>query len=655
LGGQELFYVNPDFVETAHGELGCITCHSGQNVTNKEEAHQGLITQPSAEGGGALCATCHEEQGATFAGSIHYTVQGMREGLEAFTYDGSTMEEGSPYQYAFDDNCSHCHSGCGSCHVSRPQVYTGGLHSEHMFAENPPVEETCYGCHGARVAGEFMGLVGYTSDVHFDAGMTCTDCHDQSNFHGSGEPENNRFEADLPSCSDCHGNVYEDSDVLAHKAHSEDTMNCQVCHGSANNNCYDCHVMMTEDGALASTTGTERIMFKIGLNPDRTEERPYEYISLRHVPTAPDTLAAIDGELPNYDEIPNWKYSSMHNVQRLTMQNESCEACHGNEYLFLGESDLVENDSKANLNLVVRSIPQVDVLREIVQEETSGEESDQEDKESGEAIDAGEVLLEAAKNYFVKVATDNNIMPPADVKAMLDSNPNSIFVLDIRSADDFEAGHIPGAVHSAWAEVGNILDRIPRTKPVVVGCYSGQTAAQTVAVLRMAGFENVKSIQSGISMGWLESAGLPLDETGMNAAADLDSVSSPADGKEEIIWEAAKEFFAAVASGNNIIPGPELHGALESNPNAFYVIDIRSAEDYAEGHIAGAIHSAWAEMGNLLEDLPGAKPIVVGCYSGQTAGQTIGVLRLLGFDAYSVQSGISNGWIGNDGLPLVTE
>ncbi|OPL14986.1 MAG: hypothetical protein AVO34_00270 [Firmicutes bacterium ML8_F2] len=299
--------------------------------------------------------------------------------------------------------------------------------------------------------------------------------------------------------------------------------------------------------------------------------------------------------------------------------------------------------------------PEEEVVDEEQADEEAVEEPEEETDEPEEALDAGAVLLEAAKDYFAKTATDNNIMPPADVKEMLDSNPNSIFILDIRSAEDFEAGHIPGAVHSAWAEVGNIMDRIPQNKPVVVTCYSGQTAGQTVAVLRMAGFDNVKSLQSGISLGWVEAAGLPLDETGMNAAGDLDSVSSPAAEKEEIIWEAAKEFFAAVASDNNIIPGPELNDALEANPNSFYVLDIRSADDYAAGHIAGSVHSPWSEVSNLLEDLPSTRPIAVGCYSGQTAGQTVGVLRLLGFDAYSVQFGIRDGWVEKEGLPVVTE
>jgi len=289
--------------------------------------------------------------------------------------------------------------------------------------------------------------------------------------------------------------------------------------------------------------------------------------------------------------------------------------------------------------------------------ETPEEEVVEEVAEEQEVtLDQGEVLLAVAEAYFPKTAESNNIMSAEDLKAMLDDNPSSVLVLDIRSAEDFEAGHIEGAVHSAWAKVGEIMDRIPLNRPVVVTCYSGQTAGQTVGVLRMAGFDNVKSLASGMTFGWgAEGAGYPTDGTGMVAAADLSSVTSPASEEEAILWEVAMDYFAAVASGNNIIPGPELHEALETNPNAFYVLDIRSKEDYDLGHIVGSVHSPWSEVGNLFGDLPSTRPIVVACYSGQTAGQTVGVLRMLGYDARSLQFGIREGWVKRENLPLVTE
>jgi rhodanese-related sulfurtransferase len=273
-----------------------------------------------------------------------------------------------------------------------------------------------------------------------------------------------------------------------------------------------------------------------------------------------------------------------------------------------------------------------------------------------EELDVDAIVETEAKAYFAAVASDNNIMQVADIKEMLDGNPDSVFILDIRSAEDFEAGHIPGAYHSAWGSVGDIMDRLPRNRPVVVACYSGQTAGQTVGWLRMAGFDNVKSMASGMTFGWgPEGAGFPMEGTGPNPAADLPSASSPNNAEEEALWAIAQEMAAEVASGNNIIPPAELNEALEANPGAFYVLDIRALDDYNEGHIPGSFHSPWAEVGNLLGELPTNRPIVVACYSGQTAGQTVGVLRMLGFDANSLQFGIREGWVARAELPLVTE
>jgi rhodanese-related sulfurtransferase len=278
------------------------------------------------------------------------------------------------------------------------------------------------------------------------------------------------------------------------------------------------------------------------------------------------------------------------------------------------------------------------------------------DNDEEPALDPQEVLMEAAKAYFPLVANETNIIKSEDVKEMLDSNPNSVLILDIRTAEDFEAGHIPGAIHSEFGAVGDIMDRLPTNKPVVVACYTGQTAGQTVGALRMAGFDNVKSLYYGMRKGWSGESELPTEGTGMVAAADLPAASAPADEREEILWASAKEMFAAIVAGNRglILPA-DLHEALEGNPNSFYVVDIRKLEDYEAGFIPGAIHSGWANIGNILETLPTNRPVVIGCYSGQTAGQTVGVLRMLGFDAKSLQSGVRDGWVQTDDLPLVTE
>lgn len=265
-------------------------------------------------------------------------------------------------------------------------------------------------------------------------------------------------------------------------------------------------------------------------------------------------------------------------------------------------------------------------------------------------LDAQQVLMDAAKAYFPKVAQSNNMISSQDVM----DNLGSMLIIDIRSADDFAAGHIPGAVHSAWGQVGSIMEKIPRNRPVVVACYSGQTSGQTVAALRMAGFDNALSLSYGMNFGWRDQAGFAAEGTGMNAAADLANVSTPRDDKEKIIWDAVKAYFGRIGSeGNRFIQSQALYDALQTNPQAFTVVDIRRKEDFDAGHIEFSQHSAWAQFGNIIDTLPANRPVVIACYTGQTSGQTVGVMRVLGMDAYSLAFGVRDGWVQRDNLPLV--
>lgn len=266
-------------------------------------------------------------------------------------------------------------------------------------------------------------------------------------------------------------------------------------------------------------------------------------------------------------------------------------------------------------------------------------------------IDKDALLMEAAKGYFAAVATGNNMITAKDVQAMIEDNPDAIVIIDIRTAADFEAGHISGSYHSGWAQLGEVMEHIPQNRQVVVTCYSGQTAGQAIATLRLAGFSNVRSLQGGMN-GW-RAAGLEATETGLRSLSERAKVSSPRTESDNVLWEAAKNNFLAVGTmGNKLITSQNLYDTLQTNPRAFNVIDIRSKDDFDAGHIEFSKHSAWPQFGSLLNSFTKQEKIVVACYSGQTSGQTVGILRMLGYDAYSLQSGINNGWKPAN-LPLV--
>ncbi len=364
MSGSEKYGINNDFIESFHGSIGCINCHGGQNDTDKDKAHIGLVADPSAIEGG-VCADCHSGVAETFKTSLHYTSKGQGLGLEALTREGAIYGHIPDDHVAeiFQGDCYGCHATCGQCHISLPNTLNGGLLDGHNIVKSPSAEGTCYNCHGARSAGEYIGNVNgipTMADTHWkNAKMECVDCHSLSNFHGTGAVETEKFQlAELPKCVDCHPNALPGKDdIPAHNAHPEDTLQCQVCHSVAYNNCWDCHFTLNDQGNYGSKS-TAKLAFKIGLNPDRDELHPWKYILVRHVPTAENTLGHLgDNLLPNFDNVPNWKMTAAHNIQRKTPQNNSCNKCHGNSRLFLTEKDLTATDPAANMDLVVKEIP----------------------------------------------------------------------------------------------------------------------------------------------------------------------------------------------------------------------------------------------------------------------------------------------------------
>jgi rhodanese-related sulfurtransferase len=82
-------------------------------------------------------------------------------------------------------------------------------------------------------------------------------------------------------------------------------------------------------------------------------------------------------------------------------------------------------------------------------------------------------------------------------------------LIDVRTPEEFAAGHVPGAVNLPHTEIADRLDEIP-SREVIVYCQSGKRAGLAGDVLLEAGFE-VGHLE-GDMLGWRQ-AGLPI-ETG---------------------------------------------------------------------------------------------------------------------------------------------
>jgi hypothetical protein len=344
-----------EFVKDIHGQVGCVICHGGDNTAkDKSAAHQDLVADPS----GITCDTCHQDITCMNESSLHTTLSGMKAALEA---RGGDLSEGSPLSTAFENHCQECHTSCGQCHVSRPDELEGGLISGHEFRETPSMQYNCVACHGSRVGAEYLGQnEGIPGDLHWtEEGMTCTDCH-SAELHGSGEIVGKRYSNDdTVTCEECHQDVLDDtSDNPQHEQHLDD-LTCQVCHSIAYKNCYGCHVSVDPEGLPCRTSLPSVIEFKIGMNPIESSERPHKYVVLRHVPTCTGTCDFYGDDLfPNFDDVPTWKYATPHNIQLSTPQNESCDACHTNQDIFLIHEDIRLDETEANKGVIVDDFPE---------------------------------------------------------------------------------------------------------------------------------------------------------------------------------------------------------------------------------------------------------------------------------------------------------
>jgi hydroxyacylglutathione hydrolase len=71
-------------------------------------------------------------------------------------------------------------------------------------------------------------------------------------------------------------------------------------------------------------------------------------------------------------------------------------------------------------------------------------------------------------------------------------------VIDVRQANEYESGHIPGSVHISAGSLPDRLDQLPRDHPIVTVCAAGLRAGVAASVLRSAGFEDVSWVASGV-------------------------------------------------------------------------------------------------------------------------------------------------------------
>ncbi|HEX6913894.1 MAG TPA: rhodanese-like domain-containing protein [Chitinophagaceae bacterium] len=77
-------------------------------------------------------------------------------------------------------------------------------------------------------------------------------------------------------------------------------------------------------------------------------------------------------------------------------------------------------------------------------------------------------------------------------------------ILDVRTAEEYREGHIPGAINYDVLDEENFkkqLSALPKDKAYVLYCRSGKRSLTALRIMKEQGFPDVKHLRDGIK-GW---------------------------------------------------------------------------------------------------------------------------------------------------------
>jgi len=223
-------------------------------------------------------------------------------------------------------------------------------------------------------------------------------------------------------------------------------------------------------------------------------------------------------------------------------------------------------------------------------------------------------------------------------------------VFDIRKADDFSKGHVKGAINVALTDVITKAKEVGNDKPILVICYTGQTAARAVMALRLSGFPDAQVMKFGMSYWNPE-----FDKWTSNCTDDADNnpnwvtdASAPLPSNDYPTWESnttdgAKLLEERVdAMLSNSTWNIKANVVLD-DPKGYDIYNFWKEGDYLKyGHYKDAYQMYPISMANdLVKAFPGDKEFLVYCYTGQTSSFTVAWLHVLGYHATSILFGVN--------------
>jgi LPXTG-motif cell wall-anchored protein len=278
-------------------------------------------------------------------------------------------------------------------------------------------------------------------------------------------------------------------------------------------------------------------------------------------------------------------------------------------------------------------------------------------------------VVQAAADKYLSSGKSPTIAADAVWENLNDGDAsNDPFILSVRKPEDYAKGHLPGAVNIFWKDITKPenLAKLPTDRQIVVYCYTGHTGQIATTVLNLLGYDAV-NLKYGM-MGWSLNDEVvatprfgpntdqrdykveqePHEATGTNAYPALDL---GVEGEFEIVRAAAERWITTATTP--VIAADAVWENLSDGDTANdpFILSVRKPEDYAKGHLPGAVNILWKDVAKMenLAKLPSDRPIVAYCYTGHTGEVATTVLGVLGYDVSNLKFGMM-GWTLDDAV-----
>ncbi|MFA5015465.1 MAG: rhodanese-like domain-containing protein [Actinomycetota bacterium] len=198
--------------------------------------------------------------------------------------------------------------------------------------------------------------------------------------------------------------------------------------------------------------------------------------------------------------------------------------------------------------------------------------------------------------------------------------------LDVRSEDEYNSGHIEGAVFITISELKGRLDELTKDKPIIAYC-NGSTCGRSeraAEILLENGFGEVYNMAGRGIDEWIEK-GYPSEQTEEETAT------------AEVTLISVEEVYGIIVNGED-----------------YFILDVRNQDEYDEAHIEDVSLIPVDTLESRLNELPTDKPIIVYCKAGGRSATASALLVENGFtQVYDMGGGITE-WI-EKGYPTVSE